>query len=77
MFQITSGLSRSRLVRSSVGLGQRKVERAQHVEAFMRLAQIGMGFLDDRRRLRRSAARPCLVIAATSGSTGVMPRSGE
>ena len=48
MFQITSGLSRSRLVRSSFGLADREIEGAQHVEAFMRLAQIRMRFLDDR-----------------------------
>ena len=54
MFQITSGLSRSRFVRSSAALRQRKIERAQHVEAFMRLAQIGMRFLDDGASFRKA-----------------------
>ena len=38
--QVALGAQQRRLVK-------REVERAQHVEAFMGLAQIGMGFLDD------------------------------
>ena len=48
MFQITSGLSRSRLVAQQLGLADREIERAQHLEAFVRLAQIRMRLLDDR-----------------------------
>ena len=54
IFQITSGLSRSRLVRSSCRLADREVEGAQHMEAFMRLAQIGMRFLDDGAGFRKA-----------------------
>ena len=35
-------------------LGERKIERAQHVEAFMGLAQVGMGFLDDGASFRKA-----------------------
>ena len=74
MFQITSGLSWSRWAQQR-RLGHREVERAQHLEAFMRFAQIGMRFLDDDAGLGKRCAA-LRVMAATSGSTGVMPRSG-
>ena len=35
-------------------LGDGEIEGAQHMEAFMRLAQIGMGFLDDHAELREA-----------------------
>jgi hypothetical protein len=57
-------------------LADREIERAQHVETFMGLAQIRMRFLDDGAGSAKRAAA-LRVMAATSGSTGVMPRSGE
>ena len=42
----------------------------------MGLAQVGMGFLDDDAGLGE-ARRRFPGDGATSGSTGVMPRSGE
>ena len=73
MFQITSGLSRSRLVRSSAALLQREVERAQHVEAFMRLAQIGMGFLDD----GAGFGKALRGLAGDGGDFGIDRRDAE
>ena len=57
MFQITSGFSRSRLLAQQLRLAEREVERAQHLETFMRLAQIGMRFLDDDAGLREALRR--------------------
>ena len=73
MFQITSGLSRSRLLRSSAALLMAKSKRAQHVEAFMRLAQIRMRFLDDRAGLGEPRRR----LAGDGGDLGIDRRDAE
>ena len=48
------GLEQVALGAQQRGLGQRKVECAQHVEAFMGFAQVGMGFLDDHAGFRKA-----------------------
>ena len=80
MFQINSGLRRSRHSRGhcagerleevalgaqQIGLGDREIEGAQHVEAFMRLAPVRMRLLHDRSGFRealRGLARNCLNL---------------
>ena len=52
-----------------------KEKRAQYLETFMRLAEIGMRFLDDDACSFEPPRRRHDDDAATSGSTGVMPRS--
>ena len=59
MFQITSGFSRSRLVRSNCRLAEREIECTQHMEAFMGFAQVGMGFLDDDAGFGETRPPPC------------------
>ncbi len=40
-------------------LAEREVEGAQHVETFMGLAQVGMGFLDDDAGIGETRPPPC------------------
>ncbi len=50
-------------------LGEREVERAQHVEAFVGLAQVGMRFLDD----GASLGEALRGLAGDGGDFGIDP----
>ena len=78
MFQTISGFNWSRWVAQQCAAEvDGEVLRAQHLETLMRLGRDPDAPPRRSRPPRRGASAAARVIAATSGSTGVMPRSAE